>query len=1127
MSVTVQDESDSEQSRRAQIEQARIEQARIEQTLHDHVTQLQRIQAQQSMADAGQQRELYRWWWTYYQWWWWNQYWWSRAQLASPRNFPEVREDSNASQDDEAPEMESVCNGKRMSDCGAVGIPNQSPPLPAFYDATPSGANDRTEIDAGDVHPENVIPMQDMDVCKYGSMESLQVVDAANLGHSFVVWFILVFCADAVSAVLGVVIWSMIGFGANVMVSLAEQDSMAYPVGGLAFLVIIVLYVLDFFIPPHLAPQHLALGPEGCIANTIGRIIFGFALFLIVASVCFMIKDYPHIPPLLTAFVGPLLVVLCRKVFGPEENEDVEKRKTTQHILRRLSSHTSAEETIQKDARLSATEHKKSTFGHKTNPAKKKLAPCLETSATTYLTAAELLSADGSTDTASLTKKDPEMIRHKLKIRRGKSQDARRFYGAAALGLMLVSMSVGCFWIYWWIGDKNRWNPVTRGKLREQGIDEKNFGEAKTIMFVIWASPVITACCHGLFGIMMLLRWKMHDMYVKADQFEVAVRRVLQKTNGSIYEEGYDALEEAKDLNVQITSQVRIFVSVAVGLAGCIWVASEVAGADVEAAQLVKGFVGFFMIAMVLFLAHSFQNWWREVRSIVKTSPMYQSLLGVMRSDWVRAVLVWMIGPFWPFILILSALNQKVRECRGLHDPNDWRIDKAAAGPVSSQTLEDLGQCTRTADEQAPAWLTSGVARAVLRMRIWDWTMVWNKVHWLGIIFFILNVGSAKVLNIFLSWLNSLLKDFPLELLIVVFYIVGVSCFLLPPVPGPPVYLFGGLLFASNPNLGFLNGTVMCIFICWILKLNACAMQQKCIGERLGTSEYVLSTCGVNKPTMKAIEMVLKEPGLSVGKCSILCGGPDWPTSVTCGLLRVPLHQAIIGTFPIIFFVVPCVLTGAFYVKSEEGDVFRSLATLMLTISTGVSVVLLAAATFAIQSKMDRYYDHLHRPLIKHVELDWLDHVSHECSLVATAQLSWKDFPGWVRTWHRVGAGMMLVGCHIFYWFDAACFGEFTIQTPISELSPDFIKYPMGHSGLICFFWSCLSLYFFKKYCRSRSSGPVNQLKVELAQQEESWKHDRQRWAIEADEELQATPERLPPEFRKSNGTPEDASTSI
>ena len=54
---------------------------------------------------------------------------------------------------------------------------------------------------------------------------------------------------------------------------------------------------------------------------------------------------------------------------------------------------------------------------------------------------------------------------------------------------------------------------------------------------------------------------------------------------------------------------------------------------------------------------------------------------------------------------------------------------------------------------------------------------------------------------------------------------------------------------------------------------------------------------GINSRQMRAIRYCLMQPGLNPAKIAILCGGPDWPTSVLCGILGVPLRESMIGTY--------------------------------------------------------------------------------------------------------------------------------------------------------------------------------------------------------------------------------------
>ena len=45
------------------------------------------------------------------------------------------------------------------------------------------------------------------------------------------------------------------------------------------------------------------------------------------------------------------------------------------------------------------------------------------------------------------------------------------------------------------------------------------------------------------------------------------------------------------------------------------------------------------------------------------------------------------------------------------------------------------------------------------------------------------------------------------------------------------------------------------------------------------------------KPGHPGSATFLKRPGLDMGKVGILCGGPDWPTSVLTGLLKCKLSD--------------------------------------------------------------------------------------------------------------------------------------------------------------------------------------------------------------------------------------------
>ena len=89
---------------------------------------------------------------------------------------------------------------------------------------------------------------------------------------------------------------------------------------------------------------------------------------------------------------------------------------------------------------------------------------------------------------------------------------------------------------------------------------------------------------------------------------------------------------------------------------------------------------------------------------------------------------------------------------------------------------------------------------------------------------------------------------------------------------------------------------------------------------------WIRALIGINSPTTRAIKKILMVPGLNLPKIVILCGGPDWPTSVTTGILKCSLPQMLLGTLPIMFLIVPTVMTGAFKNKEQDGPMYQTLS---------------------------------------------------------------------------------------------------------------------------------------------------------------------------------------------------------
>lgn len=85
----------------------------------------------------------------------------------------------------------------------------------------------------------------------------------------------------------------------------------------------------------------------------------------------------------------------------------------------------------------------------------------------------------------------------------------------------------------------------------------------------------------------------------------------------------------------------------------------------------------------------------------------------------------------------------------------------------------------------------------------------------------------------------------------------------------------------------------------------------------------------------------------------ILCGGPDWPTSVLAGILGISVFQCELGTCPIIASVVPLCLSGSFYLRRVGyGEVWPRLGNFMFILTGAVSVAFWAGMAWAIQERV-------------------------------------------------------------------------------------------------------------------------------------------------------------------------------
>lgn len=93
--------------------------------------------------------------------------------------------------------------------------------------------------------------------------------------------------------------------------------------------------------------------------------------------------------------------------------------------------------------------------------------------------------------------------------------------------------------------------------------------------------------------------------------------------------------------------------------------------------------------------------------------------------------------------------------------------------------------------------------------------------------------------------------------------------------------------------LGWIGSIAYSIVIGLLLKLFACAIQQKIIGGQLSHYVKVRQAVGINSTIIRAMRLVVGSDGISWSKVSILIGGPDWPVSTSYNISAVKISERL------------------------------------------------------------------------------------------------------------------------------------------------------------------------------------------------------------------------------------------
>jgi len=352
-----------------------------------------------------------------------------------------------------------------------------------------------------------------------------------------------------------------------------------------------------------------------------------------------------------------------------------------------------------------------------------------------------------------------------------------------------------------------------------------------------------------------------------------------------------------------------------------------------------------------------------------------------------------------------------------------------------------------------------------------------------------LGILVTKFTYLGLAALRSEISDWHWLAVSGMMFVIGISLFLLPPVPGVPIYFICGLMLVGvceqdndgNEIMGLYGGTIYAIALGLALKLTACSLQQKMIGETFKQNVGIRQMCNVNSDLMRTMKVILGRPGLSIAKCSILIGGPDWPTSVLCGIMGLDLLPILVGTLPILLLITPTVLSGLFVFLTDRYAWAGTLSTVCLS-ATGMaqSGSMIVAAFYLEQAVKDCKDEIATMPIDQ--EVADADERQKSIDKKFAKCTQWEKLPTTQRFNLLSAVLFMQVSCYLTMLGSEYCFATFEMTSDISDLGSgnpllNLVLGP-GWAAIALFVVSSLQLYAFGRWAGGQVSafkevGPV------------------------------------------------------
>ena len=500
--------------------------------------------------------------------------------------------------------------------------------------------------------------------------------------------------------------------------------------------------------------------------------------------------------------------------------------------------------------------------------------------------------------------------------------------------------------------------------------------------FMLWASPFLMSVMMFVFGLAM--------HFISSAAIDAHVGKA----------------GESKAANT-----FRIFRMAVLFLVFVLYIGASVAGASMQLSNVVVSFafLGLLLLAIVMALASGV----KKAKQAIKDSKIVKNLTqDPFWSNVAKGLALCVGSPVFLFFLPVAYLKRSVRKMR-----------------AATTRDEEAGACS-----DRNAFKEVLVFRLIEQAKSWEWTTILKYAWVWGFAYFAMQAMVMTMTTLFMAWLNIQLAGLHWAIIAVIIMGIGLILFAIPVVPGVPAYLACGVILgAAEPQFGsFALTMIVGSIVATVTKLLACLMQQKIFGELLGRQLWVRSTLGVNDPTMKAINLILQEKGLTMGKVAILVGGPDWPTSVLTGVLKCSALQMQMGTLPVSIPIIMIVLTGGAMLKTGElpDSLWVPLSGVFMTISAALQAFIgLLAIKYVNQTIKERADEVAAIP--DDDEVKQFDESQKQTLAEKAGAMQWGNQS---RLWRAVlilSVVNMVLSCWIFKLF--TCFEDVVLTTDIRE----------------------------------------------------------------------------------------------